>query len=101
MTPPKQCRTLAEVRSGIDELDERIVALLGTRFRFMEAAARIKCSRDEVRDERRKADVIGKVRSSARQARIPENLVAELYERLIEASIAYEFDRFDGRSTAG
>ena len=91
---------MAEVRSGVDELDDRIVELLGTRFRFMDAAARIKQSRDDVRDEARKADIIERVRLAARQAGIPEDSIADLYERLVEASIAFELERFDARSTA-
>ena len=97
MTDPDQCRTMAEVRRGVDEIDRQIVALLGRRFRFMDAAARIKRSRDEVRDEQRKAAVLDHVRTAARDAGISEELVAELYDRLVEASIAYELRRFDER----
>ena len=35
--------------------------MLGERFRYMDAAARIKPSRDRVRDEARKAEVIANV----------------------------------------
>jgi len=86
---------MREVRFGVDRLDEAIVALIGERFRYMDAAARIKPERGAVRDEARKAEVLGNVRRLAAEQRVPEAAVAELYERLIEASIAYEFDRFD------
>ena len=56
---PADCRTMAEVRHGVDRLDEAIVALLAERFRYMDAAARIKPARGHVRDEARKAEVIG------------------------------------------
>ena len=62
---PADCRTMAEVRHGVDRLDERIVALLAERFRYMDAAARIKPDREAVRDERRKAEVIAKARATA------------------------------------
>ena len=42
---------MAEVRHGVDRLDEDIVRLLGERFRYMDAAARIKPDRAAVRDE--------------------------------------------------
>jgi isochorismate pyruvate lyase len=86
---------MAEVRHGIDRLDERIVALIGERFRYMDAAARIKPTRDTVRDEARKAEVLANVARHAATAGVPAATVAELYESLIEASIAYEFERFD------
>ncbi|HEX8365054.1 MAG TPA: chorismate mutase [Allosphingosinicella sp.] len=92
---PHRCRTMAEVRAGVDALDAEIVALLGQRFRYMEAAARIKPDRAAVRDEDRKADVLAKVAGHAEAADVPAAVAAELYERLIEASIAYEFERYD------
>lgn len=95
MIEPEDCRTMAEVRAGIDELDERIVSMLGTRFRFMDAAARIKPERGLVRDEVRKAAVIAHARAVAERAGVPAQLVESLYDQLIEASIAYEFDSFD------
>jgi isochorismate pyruvate lyase len=88
---------MAEVREGVDRLDEQIVALLAERFRYMEAAARIKPHREAVRDEARKAEVLGNVRSIAEREGSPVSPVLDLYERLVEASIAYEFDRFDER----
>jgi isochorismate pyruvate lyase len=93
--PPADCTTMAEVRHGIDRLDEQIVALIAERFRYMEAAARIKPHRASVRDEARKAEVIGNARRIARAEGSPAESVAELYERLVEASIAYEFEYFD------
>ena len=92
---PDRCSSMAEVRAGIDRLDEAIVALLAERFRYMDAAARIKQEREAVRDERRKADVLAKVRASARREEAPAERVAAVYEQLIENSIAYEFERFD------
>lgn len=92
---PADCRTMAQVRFGVDRLDEEIVALVGERFRYMAAAARIKPQRDAVRDEARKAQVLGNVVRLAEGEGAPPAALAEVYERLIEASIAYEFDRFD------
>lgn len=95
MIDPDECRTMAEVRAGVDALDEQIVTLLGTRMRFMDAAARIKPNRALVRDEVRKAAVIAHARQVATRAGFPPDLAEKLYDQLVEASIAYEFDRFD------
>ena len=92
---PAECRTMAEVRQGVDRLDEQIVALLAERFRYMEAAARIKPDREAVRDEARKTDVMAKVRASAEREGAPPQRVAALYDALVESSISYEFDRYD------
>ena len=48
-TDPADCTTMAEVRTGVDRLDRALVALLGRRFGYMRAAARIKPERAHVR----------------------------------------------------
>jgi isochorismate pyruvate lyase len=97
---PQNCATMTEVRAGVDDLDRRLVDLLALRFGYMDAAARIKDSRAAVRDEARKAEVIANVRTAASRAGLPEDVLAQLWDQLVEASIAYEFDKFDGRITS-
>lgn len=94
-TLPHNCTSMSEVRHGVDRLDEQIVSLLAERFRYMEAAARIKPDREAVRDEWRKADVLAKVREVSQAERGPAYIIADLYENLVEASIAYELRKFD------
>ena len=92
---PQDCTTMAEVRAGVDDTDRRIVALLARRFGYMDAAARIKPDRSVVRDETRKAEVLDKIRSTAVEHGLDPDLLANLYDQLIEACIAYEFEEFD------
>jgi isochorismate pyruvate lyase len=92
---PDDCRTMAEVRAGVDALDDELVALLRRRFDYMDAAARIKAARSEVRDEARKAEVIANARAKAEALGLPGSAIASLWDRLVEASIAYELDAFD------
>ena len=89
------CSTMAEVRAGVDQVDRELVALLARRFAYMDAAARIKADRTAVRDEARKAQVIANVRLAARDAGLPDAVIAALWDQLVEASISYEFDRYD------
>lgn len=91
------CTTMAEVRNGVDQVDRELVALLARRFGYMDAAARIKPERGLVRDEARKAQVIANVHSQAERLGLPVERVADLWDRLIEHSIAYEFEMFDRR----
>lgn len=91
------CTTMREVRAGVDQLDRELVALLARRFAYMDAAARIKPERGHVRDEARKAEVIANARAEAARLGVPEALVGELWEQLVEASIAYELAAFDRR----
>jgi isochorismate pyruvate lyase len=91
----EDCQTMADVRLGVDAVDREIVALLARRFAYMDAAARLKEDREAVRDEARKAEVIANARRGALDLRVPQDVVADLWERLVEASIAYEMDAWD------
>ncbi len=92
---PADCTTMIEVRAGVDAIDRALVALLATRFGYMRAAARIKDSREAVRDEARKASVIAAAVAEAQAHGIPADVVADIWERLVEGSIAYEFEEWD------
>ncbi|AEG48318.1 Chorismate mutase, type II [Sphingobium chlorophenolicum L-1] len=92
---PESYTTMAEVRAGVDEIDRKLVALLDQRFAHMRAAARIKPERGAVRDEPRKAEVIANARAEAERLGAPAGVIAELWEKLVEASIAYEMNEFD------
>lgn len=94
-TEPEACTTMPEVRAAVDAVDAQLVALLARRFAYMRAAARIKPTRDQVRDEARKAAVIAAARAGAVGSGVPEEFVAETWERLVEASIAYELAEWD------
>jgi isochorismate pyruvate lyase len=92
---PESYTTMAQVRAGVDELDRQLVALFDQRFAHMRAAARIKPDRGAVRDEARKAEVIENARAEAERLGAPANVIAALWEQLVEASIAYEMTEFD------
>ena len=93
---PANCTTMTQVRTGVDDVDAHIVALIERRFGYMDAAARIKPDRAAVRDEWRKADVKAKVDAVAAAAGVDRDLMSRLYEDLIETSIAHELTRWDG-----
>ena len=86
---------MAEVREGVDAIDRALVDLLAQRFAYMDAAARIKPTRDAVRDEARKAQVIANAGAAATAVGLPEGLTTQLWETLVEASIAHELGVWD------
>ncbi len=86
---------MEEVRASVDAMDELIVGLLGKRMKFMEAAARIKPEREQVRDEKRKAAVIANASAAATRTSFPPQAIADVYEIIVETSIAYELKRWD------
>ena len=85
---------MAEVRAEIDALDRAIVALLADRLHYIDEAARIKQSRDEVRDEARIADVLAKVEAEALRLGADPKVIGAAYRALVEASIEREYETF-------
>ena len=93
--PAEDCQTMQEVRAGVDALDRELVALVAQRARYMEAAARIKPSREVVRDEWRINDVIAKVSTEAKNCGLAVEIAEPVWRELVERSIAYEFSVWD------
>ena len=96
---PEECADMADVRRGVDATDRELMALLDRRFGYMRAAARIKPNRDAVRDEDRKAAVIENARKDATNRGLPSGELADIWDRLVEASIAYELEEWDETRT--
>lgn len=92
---PEECETMREVRIGVDTTDRELMALLDRRFGYMRAAARIKTDRNVVRDEARKAEVIGNAVADAQARDLPSEKIAQIWDILVETSIAYELVEWD------
>ena len=93
--PPEECTDMSEVREGVDATDRALIALLARRYGYMRAAARIKTDRDAVRDERRKREVIEAARRQAELSGLPAQDISDLWNDLVESSIAYELKEWD------
>jgi isochorismate pyruvate lyase len=93
--PPEACRTMAEVRQGVDWLDRALVELLAQRQRYMDAAARIKPNREVVRDEARIEQVVANVKAEAARAGLSHAIAEPVWRLLIERCIAHELEAWD------
>ncbi|MEG9268339.1 chorismate mutase [Qipengyuania sp. Mu-71] len=92
---PDDCTDMRDVRRGVDATDRELMDLLERRFGYMRAAARIKSDRNAVRDEARKAEVVGNARSDAVRRNLPADPLMRIWEDLVETSIAYELVEWD------
>lgn len=96
-TPPHDCRTMDEVRAGVDALDRALVTLLSERQGYMDAAARIKTDRGVVRDTARVEQVVANVLRHAAQAGLDAAIAEPVWRLLIERSIDHELKAWDHR----
>ena len=92
---PDDCTDMREVRIGVDTTDRELMDLLDRRFGYMRAAARIKPHRGAVRDEARKAEVIRNAGDDAMARGLPREAIEQLWNDLVESSIAYELEVWD------
>ena len=94
MKNPRDCNTMAEVRAGIDRLDEALVRLFAERAAYIDRAAEIKAVADlPARIDERVEEVVRNVRTHAQTYGLPPDLVEKLWRRLIDWSIAREESR--------
>ena len=92
--PVAHCDAMADVRSHIDALDERIVALMVERSGYMTQAARIKQSADQVHDQARIDFIVARVKAMAATQGAPESVIEAAYRAMIDASIEFERGEF-------
>jgi isochorismate pyruvate lyase len=86
---------MAEVRQGVDAVDRALVELIAERQGYMEAAARIKPSRDVVHDAERIEEVVAKVTAAAAAQGLSAAIAEPVWRTLIARCIAHEFEVFD------
>jgi isochorismate pyruvate lyase len=91
MREPSACADMGELRAEIDRIDRVLVDLLVRRAACIDRAVELKRAAGlPSRIEWRVAEVIAKVESAAAGQGLDPVLVAELWERIVEWSIARE-----------
>ena len=88
--PAQDCQLMEEVRAEIDRLDRQLVRLLAERQTYIEAAARIKPLKGEVRLPWRIEDVVQKVLASADKEGLSPRIAEPVWRQLIECCIEHE-----------
>jgi isochorismate pyruvate lyase len=94
------CGSMTELRTAIDGLDARLVALLALRQTYIERAAILKAERESVRDTARVEQVVRNVIAEAGRVGLSPMIAETVWRALVEASIAHEYEAFDARSSA-
>ena len=87
--------TMADVRHEVDRIDRALVKLMAERQTFMDAAARIKSSRDKVYDGERIEQVVSNVLKAAETAGLSAEIAEPVWRLLIAKSIEHEYRTYD------
>ncbi|MFP1644478.1 chorismate mutase [Pontitalea aquivivens] len=91
MKTPETIASMAELRTEIDALDARLVALLATRARLIERAAQIKQGAGlPARIDARVEEVVAHVRAVAQREGLDPAQAEALWRQIIEWAITRE-----------
>ena len=88
---PEQCKTIKEVRDGVDELDHVLLNLLVRRQAYTVRAAKIKKDTGmEVRDQNRVEQQVARARALGAEKGLSPLIVEPLFRLMIEQHIKFE-----------
>lgn len=90
MIPAEECRSLDEIRAGMDAIDREMVALMARRVAYVRAAAKFKTSSSNVAAPERVAAVLRTRREWAEAAGLSGDVIEGLYRDLVAYCIAEE-----------
>ena len=90
----KECKNLDEVRDGIDALDRQIVGLLSERSGYIEQAARIKHSADEIEVPSRVEEIVKNVRGLATEYGMSPDIAEDVYRVMVARFIEFEMQTY-------
>jgi len=93
--------SLSKLRTQIDELDRRLVALLVERDKLVQAVGELKTSDDEILAPERQREVYESRRAWAADAGLDPDFVERLYRVMIEHFIAQERQQLAQRDQQG
>lgn len=94
MKHPEECESIGDVRREIDALDREVVALIGRRARYVEAAARFKTGESGVRAPERQRAMLAERRGWAGEEGLDPDVIAKLYQDLVNHFVAREMDHW-------
>ena len=80
---PEECSSIDDIRAEIDRLDRQIVALIGERAGYVQAAAKFKTSTAKVRAAERFEAMLRRRRSWAEEQGLDPDMVEELYRDMV------------------
>lgn len=95
----KSCNTLEELRSEVDKIDDKIVELIGERNEYIKQASKFKKSVDEIKSDERLDTVIDRVRHKAVTLGVSPNMMAEIYQIMIDEMVETEISEFRNSGT--
>ena len=99
MKAPDKCANMEDIRAEIDRIDREIIALIGKRLQYVNAAARFKTSADgvkdkSVRDMHRVNSMLRQRKRWAEEEGLSPDAIEKMYSDLVEYFINEEMTKW-------
>lgn len=94
MKLPEKCENIQDIRVEIDNIDKKIINLLGTRYNYVKAASKFKKSEENVRADDRVKKMIEKRREWAESEGLSPDIVENIYRTLVNYFISEELNEW-------
>ena len=94
MKTPDECANMEDIRAEIDRIDQDVIALLGARFQYVQAAAKFKTSRESVKAPERFTAMLKLRRGWAEQAGLSPDVIEKMYSDLVKYFINEEMTKW-------
>ncbi len=91
-----KCKSLEEVRTNIDRIDDEIIKLIAERGTFVVQASAFKKDEEGVKDTGRVEKVIAKAREKAKQYGAEADMIEAIYREMISRFVNMEMSEFHG-----
>lgn len=101
MKTPDECRTIEEVRSEIDRIDQAIIEAIAQRRGYVHAVMQFKRSEDDVHAHERQRQMIIVRREWAAEHGLSPEMVEGLFRSMVNHFIAEELAILAQRNGAG
>ena len=87
---PQDCTGMSDIRAEIDKMDHDIIAMIGKRFQYVQAAAKFKTSETSVRAPERFSAMLEQRRTWATQHGLSPDAIEKMYRDLVNHFINEE-----------
>ncbi|NHA05426.1 isochorismate lyase [Mucilaginibacter sp. HC2] len=87
---PEECRDMTDIRREIDAIDRLVIALIGRRFKYVQAAAKFKRNPTDVASPERFKAMLAERRSWAQAEGLCPDAIEKMYADLVNHFIAEE-----------
>lgn len=100
MKTAASCENMEEIRKEIDDLDRKVIRLIGQRFKYVQAAAKFKKDENSVKAPERFKSMLEKRREWAIEEGLSPDAIEKMYRDLVNYFISEELKSWNRNTSS-